>query len=66
MAIFLVSVSRFLVGWYWFGSKYDVYDFAYKPLSQHVSIFNYWKDPLHYREYLDGNTFLPYIENEVS
>lgn len=58
------GVSRFLVGWYWWGSKYDVYDYAYKGISQRVSIFNYWKDPLHFREYLEGNTFLPYIENE--
>jgi palmitoyl-protein thioesterase len=43
------------------------YTFAYSYLMQHfVSFAGYWKDPLHYQEYLNGNIFLPYLNNEIT
>ncbi|HLW72996.1 MAG TPA: hypothetical protein VKR54_03025 [Candidatus Babeliales bacterium] len=40
--------------------------FAYSYIMQHwVSFAGYWKDPLHYRQYLDKNIFLPYLNNEI-
>lgn len=46
--------------------KHYSYKFAYSYLMQHyVSFAGYWKDPLHYQEYLDGNIFLPYLNNEI-
>jgi palmitoyl-protein thioesterase len=46
--------------------EYYSYTFAYSSLMQHfVSFAGYWKDPLHYQEYLTGNIFLPYLNNEI-
>ena len=65
ISLLFFAVSKFLVGWYWWGSKYDVHTYAYGAFSQGISIFNYWKDPYNYQQYLRDNRFLPLLENEV-
>ena len=42
------------------------YSVIYSYLMQRlVSFAGYWKDPLHYDEYLQKSTFLPYLNNEI-
>lgn len=42
------------------------YKFAYSPLMQRlISFAGYWKHPLHYEKYLQGCTFLPFVNNEI-
>lgn len=42
------------------------YRFAYSYLMQRLLSFaGYWKNPLHYEKYLQGCTFLPFVNNEI-
>src|SRR5260221_1949836 len=46
--------------------QHHAYIFAYSYLMQRfISFAGYWKDPLHYEQYLQKCTFLPYINNEI-
>jgi palmitoyl-protein thioesterase len=42
------------------------YKIAYSYLMQKfISFAGYWKDPLHYATYLQKNSFLPYLNNDI-
>ena len=43
------------------------YKFTYSSFMQKwISFASYWKDPLHYDEYLQKCRFLPYLNNEIN
>jgi len=45
--------------------KRSLYELFYSRIGQHISIGNYWNDPLHQQLYLEYCNFLPVINNQV-